>query len=101
MTESKTPSDTNELARLRALVADYETKLTAAASLVARVRHEINNTLAALLGQAQLLLREQDLSEKSRQRAETIESQAKRIEEIVGELRDIQTPVHAINRQDE
>ena len=101
MTESKMPPETNELARLRALVADYETKLTAAASLVARVRHEINNPLAALLGQAQLLLREEDLSEKSRQRAETIESQAKRIEEIVGELRDIQTPVHAINRQDE
>ncbi len=101
MTESKTPPDTNELACLRTLVADYETKLTDAASLVARVRHEINNPLAALLGQAQLLLREEDLSEKSRRRAETIESQAKRIEEIVGELRDIQTPVHAINRQDE
>ena len=33
------------LARLRALLADYETKLTDAASLVARVRHEINNPL--------------------------------------------------------
>jgi len=46
MTESNTPPDSNELARLRALVADYETKLTDAASLVARVRHEINNPLA-------------------------------------------------------
>ena len=101
MTESNTPPDMNELARLRALVADYETKLTDAAALVARVRHEINNPLAALLGQAQLLLREEDLSEKSRRRASTIESQAKRIEEIVGELRDIQTPVRAINRQEE
>jgi len=101
MTESNTPPDSNELARLRALVADYETKLTDAASLVARVRHEINNPLAALLGQAQLLLREEDLSEKSRRRASTIESQAKRIEEIVGELRGIQTPVRAINRQEE
>ena len=100
MTESKTP-DPNEMARLSALVADYETKLTDAASLVARVRHEINNPLAALLGQAQLLLREQDLSEKSRRRASTIESQAKRIEEIVGELRDLQMPVRTINRQDE
>ena len=89
MTESNTPPDPNELARLRALVAEYETKLTDAASLVARVRHEINNPLAALLGQAQLLLREEDLSEKSRRRASTIESQAKRIEEIVAELRDL------------
>ncbi len=101
MTESKTAPDTDELAHLRALVADYEKKLADAASLVARVRHEINNPLAALLGQAQLLLREHDLNEKSLRRASTIESQAKRIEEIVGELRDIQTPVRAINRQEE
>src|SRR5882762_839066 len=90
-------SPTSELARLRALVADYETRLIDAAALMARVRHEINNPLAALLGQAQLLLRE-ELSEKLRRRAETIESQAKRIEEIVSELRDIQTPVAAVNR---
>ena len=90
----------NELARLGALAAEYEAKLTAAASLVARVRHEINNPLAALLGQAQLLLRDPELNEKQRRRAETIESQAKRIEEIVGELRSIQTPVRTLNRQD-
>ena len=59
MTEEQTPVDANELARLHALVADYETKITDAAALVARVRHEINNPLTALLGQAQLLLREQ------------------------------------------
>ena len=100
MSESQTPPDTNELARLRALVTDYETKLTAAAALVARVRHEINNPLAALLGQAQLMLRE-ELSDKSRKRAETIENQAKRIEEIVGELRDIQMPVATVNRAEE
>ena len=100
MSEPQTPPDTNEIARLRALVAEYETKLTEAASLMARVRHEINNPLAALLGQAQLLLRE-ELSDKPRRRAETIESQAKRIEEIVGELRDIQTPVAAVNRAEE
>jgi len=100
MSESQTPPDTDELKRLRALVTDYETKLTDAAALVARVRHEINNPLAALLGQAQLMLRE-ELSDKSRKRAETIESQAKRIEEIVGELRDIQTPVPAVNRAEE
>src|SRR5713101_579663 len=98
MAEEQTPDDANELARLRALVADYETKLTDAAALVARVRHEINNPLAALLGQAQLLLRE-ELSERSRKRAETIESQAKRIEEIVGELREIQLPAAEVNRQ--
>ena len=100
MSESQTSADTNDLARLRAEVADYEIRLTDAAALVARVRHEINNPLAALLGQAQLLLRE-ELSEKLRRRAETIESQAKRIEEIVSELRDVQTPVAAVNRAEE
>jgi len=99
MSESQTP-DANELAHLRTLVADYETKMTDAAALVARVRHEINNPLAALLGQAQLLLRE-DLSEKPRTRVQTIEKLAIRIKEIVGELRDIQTPVAAVNRADE
>ena len=96
--ESQSPQGTNELARLNAQVADYEQKLADAATLVAHVRHEINNPLAALLGQAQLLLRE-ELSERSRKRAETIESQAKRIQEIVGELREIQLPAAAVNRQ--
>lgn len=95
---SQTESPDTELDRLRVVVHDYETRLSEAAELVARVRHEINNPLAALLGQAQLLLRE-DLSEKSRRRAETIESQAKRIQEIVGELRAVQAPQTALNNQ--
>lgn len=100
MNESQTPPDSNELARLHVLVDNYETKLTDAAALVARVRHEINNPLAALLGTAQLMLRE-ELPEKPRRRVETIEKLAIRIKEIVGELRDIQTPVAAVNRAEE
>jgi signal transduction histidine kinase len=95
MSQTESP-DAFELDRLRTVVQDYENKLSEAAELVARVRHEINNPLAALLGQAQLLLRE-DLSEKSRRRAETIESQAKRIEQIVGELRAVQAPPTALD----
>jgi signal transduction histidine kinase len=98
MSQSNTPPDINE-ARLRAEVEDYQKKLTDAAALVARVRHEINNPLAALLGQAQLLLRE-ELSERARKRAETVESQARRIQAIVGELREVQLPVSAVNDQD-
>lgn len=100
MSQSQTPPDTNELARLRALVDEYETKLTAAAALVAHVRHEINNPLAALLGQAQLMLRE-ELTDKTRKRVETIEHLAIRIKETVAELRDVQTPVAAVNRAEE
>jgi signal transduction histidine kinase len=90
------PPRPDDVARLQATVEEQETKLSEAAHLVAHVRHEINNPLAALLGQAQLLLRE-DLSEKARRRAETIEAQAKRIQEIVAELRVIQTPVPGTN----
>ena len=100
MSQSQTPPDTNELARLHALVADYEAKLTAAAALVAHVRHEINNPLAALLGQAQLMLRE-ELGDKARRRVETIEMLAIRIKETVAELRDVQMPVAAVNRAEE
>jgi len=100
MSASQSPPDTNELARLLALVADYETKLTDAAALVAHVRHEINNPLAALLGQAQLMLRE-ELGDKTRRRVETIEMLAIRIKETVAELRDVQTPVAAVNRAEE
>jgi signal transduction histidine kinase len=100
LSEEHSSADTNELARLRALVAEYEAKMTEAASLVARVRHEINNPLAGLLGQAQLLLRE-DLSDKARGRVQIIEELAKRIEKIGSELRDVQMPVAAVNRAKE
>lgn len=87
-TQTLRPED---VTRLQTTLGEYQKKLAEAADLIAHVRHEINNPLAALLGQAQLLLRE-DLSEKSRRRAETIEAQAKRIQEIVAELRVIQAP---------
>jgi signal transduction histidine kinase len=100
MSESQTPPDSTDSERLRALVAEYETKLTEAAALVAHVRHEIINPLAALLGQVQLMLRE-DPGDKARRRAETIEMLAIRIKETVAELRDVQTPVAAVNRAEE
>lgn len=92
MNQSNPSLDVNEVERLRAAVAEHEQRMSDAAALVAQVRHEINNPLAVLLGQAQLLLRQEELSEKSRHRAETIEQQAKRIEEIIGQLRKVKTP---------
>jgi signal transduction histidine kinase len=100
MSEAHSSAEASELARLRALVAESETKVTEAAAIVARVRHEINNPLAGLLGQAQLLLRE-ELSDKARGRVQIIEELAKRIEKIGSELRDVQTPVAAVNRAEE
>jgi two-component system NtrC family sensor kinase len=83
-----TPDSESEL---RALVAGYEAKLNEMAELVARVRHEINNPLTGVLGQAQLLLRE-ELSEKARKRAQTIEDLAIRLRDIVAQLRKVQRP---------
>ena len=77
---------------IAALVADYERKLDEVADLITRVRHEINNPLTGVLGQAQLLLRE-DLSDRARKRAETIEELAVRIRDIVAELRQVQRPM--------
>ena len=58
---------------------------------MARIRHEINNPLTGVLGQAQLLLRE-DLSERSRKRVQTIEDLALRLRDIVAQLREVQKP---------
>lgn len=73
------------------LVAKYRLKLEETANLVARIRHEINNPLTGVLGQAQLLLRE-DLSERSRKRVQTIEDLAIRLRDIVAQLREVQRP---------
>ena len=83
-------SETTEQ-RLRALVAEYEARLNEVADLVAHVRHEINNPLTGVLGQAQLLLRE-ELSPTARRRVETIEQLAARIRDIVAQLREVQRP---------
>jgi nitrogen-specific signal transduction histidine kinase len=72
-------------------VAKYRSKLEETADLVARIRHEINNPLTGVLGQAQLLLRE-DLSERSRKRVQTIEDLAIRLRDIVAQLREVQRP---------
>jgi signal transduction histidine kinase len=75
--------------RLRRAVAEYEERLGEFAELAARVRHEINNPLTGLIGQAQLLLRE-ELSATARRRVLTIEHLATRIRDTVAELRTVQ-----------
>jgi signal transduction histidine kinase len=77
--------------RLLQLIAEHEAKLAEVADLVAHVRHEINNPLTGVIGQAQLLLRE-ELSASARRRVETIEQLAARIRDTVAQLRHIQRP---------
>jgi signal transduction histidine kinase len=83
-----TTKDTKVLEQeLRAMIAEQETKLLSIVERVARIRHEINNPLTGVIGQA-LLLREPSLSATARRRAETIEQLAGRIRDTVAELRD-------------
>jgi len=84
----------HELAQVRELLADYENRMNEIADLVSRVRHEINNPLTGVLGQSQLLLRE-ELNDKARKRAEIIEQLARRMTDIVAELRLVQRPPKA------
>ena len=94
MSENEAPAsvaDRGEEERLRALVAEYEARLSEFARLAARARHEINNPLTGLIGQAQLLLRE-ELSDTARRRVQTIEQLANRIRDTVASLREIQLP---------
>ena len=82
-------SDSGSAENLNELESSYQSKMDEVAELITRVRHEINNPLTGVLGQAQLLLRE-DLSETARKRAETIEQLAIRIRDIVAQLRQVQ-----------
>jgi signal transduction histidine kinase len=86
--------------KLRRAVAECEARLAEFAELAARVRHEINNPLTGLIGQAQLLLRE-ELSDAARRRVETIENLANRIRDTVASLREIQQQPRATARADE
>jgi signal transduction histidine kinase len=75
----------------RRAVARCEARLTEIADLTARARHEINNPLTGLIGQTQLLLRE-ELNETALRRVQIIEQLAARIRDIVAELRVVQRP---------
>jgi signal transduction histidine kinase len=86
--------------QLRSQIAEHESRLTEIADLVAHVRHEINNPLTGVIGQAQLLLRE-ELSPTARRRVETIEQLAGRIRDTVARLRDVQRPHQLIEYKDE
>jgi signal transduction histidine kinase len=103
MSENQAPSpeqDARGEEQLRRLAADCEARLAEYAELAAHVRHEINNPLTGLIGQAQLLLRE-ELSDTARRRVEIIEQLANRIRDTVASLREIQTPPSSARGGDE
>ena len=92
MTEQEASSDANTEESANTQLASSRLELAEVAALVARVRHEINNPLTGVLGQAQLLLRE-DLTESALKRVQTIEKLALRLNDIVGQLREVKRPL--------
>jgi DNA-binding response OmpR family regulator len=73
-----------ELARARWLAGIGETTIA--------LEHEINNPLSALLGHAELLLMEHDLSAAQREQLTIIQEQAARIADVVRRLAKLKNP---------
>ena len=67
----------------------YEERLNELTSLVIHTRHELNNLLTGILGQAQLLLMREELSPSARRRIETMEDLARRLKEAVAKLNSV------------
>lgn len=74
----------SELARARWLAGIGETTIA--------LEHEINNPLSALLGNAELLLMEQGLTEEQEQQVKVIREQATRIADVVRRLARLKNP---------
>ena len=74
----------SELARARWLAGIGETTIA--------LEHEINNPLSALLGNAELLLMEDGLTEEQAQQVRVIREQATRIADVVRRLAKLKNP---------
>ncbi len=86
-------TDLTEIKRLQSELLEKE-KLAVFSETAIAVNHEINNPLAPILGNAQLLLREEDKFDAvSLKRIRSIEKNARRIYSITQRLREIQKPV--------
>jgi signal transduction histidine kinase len=99
MNKPNAESTDSEQQHLRAVIKELESKLDEIIELIAHVRHDINNPLTGVLGQAQLLLRE-ELSPAARRRVETIEQLSGRIRDTVAQLREVQRPQLQSNTTD-
>jgi two-component system NtrC family sensor kinase len=81
--------DVTEQKRLRSMVLETE-RLAAICQLGIAVRHEINNPLTTVIGNAELLLDQEEQGDKDmRKRIEVILQNALRIAEIVKRLEGI------------
>ena len=85
--------DVTERVRLEAELREVEIvaeRLQAVKETAITVNHEVNNPLTTILGAAQMLLLSQDgLSDKVRERLQLIEQEVKRIAKVTQRLKDL------------
>lgn len=74
---------------LRALLARRDAHVADLTVRISHTRHELNNLLTGVLGQAQLILMREELTPNARRRLETLEELAKRMRDTVAGLNDI------------
>ena len=74
-----------ELSQAQSRLLESE-RLRGVTETVGALNHEVNNPLAAIVGNAQLLLRENGLDAKPRQKVEIILESARRIQRVTGRM---------------
>jgi signal transduction histidine kinase len=67
-------------------------RLAAVGQLAAGVAHEVGNPVAAVLGYAEVMLRDASLSERSRDAAERVRRESLRVRSLVRQLLDLARP---------
>ena len=67
-------------------------RLAAVGQLAAGVAHEVGNPVAAVLGYAEVMLRDANLGERSRDAAERVRRESLRVRSLVRELLDVARP---------
>lgn len=81
--------NTDTLNHLREQLAARDTRLEEITATLSHTRHELNNLLTGILGQAQLILLREELTPETRRRLTLLEDLAKRMREAVANLSDI------------
>jgi GAF domain-containing protein len=74
-----------ELSQAQSKLLESE-RLRGVTETVGALNHEVNNPLAAIVGNAQLLLREEDLAPRLRAKIESILESARRIQRVTGKM---------------
>lgn len=83
-------SDTVESVEgLRALLTERDALIQRTSATVSHTRHELNNLLTGILGQAQLTIMREELTPGARRRIEALEGLARRMKDTIAELNSI------------